>query len=146
MDEDEKEPRAAVLAASEAYGETVRRADADAVAGFWTEDAVMWPPDGPDLHGRDEILALLRAAYPQVTVEEMVVRDREIEPLGGAVIELATYSERLRVGDEAPQEVRGRYVFVWKRQGDGSWKIHRGIYNSSSGGFRHEDVIDDGGN
>jgi ketosteroid isomerase-like protein len=36
-------------------------------------------------------------------------------------------------GAPGPVNDRGKYMVVWKRQADGSWKIHRDMFNTNLG-------------
>ena len=51
---------------------------------------------------------------------------------GDTTIVRGTYSSSFTVpGTDAPMEDRGKTLNVWKRQADGSWKLHRDIWNSN---------------
>lgn len=134
--------RAEVLAASDSYMQAVSALDAELVASMWTEDGIAYPPDAEALVGREALQQMLAASYPQMTIEDFAVHSREIEPSGGTAYEVTTYSERIQVGSAEPQDLNGRYMFVWRKMPDGSWRISRGIYNYSSGAFRHPTTAD----
>jgi uncharacterized protein (TIGR02246 family) len=116
-------PQAAVDALIERFAAH----DAAGVATFYTENAVMLPPDAEPLTGRaaiQEFFARTNAAgSPPVefaTVETFVFGDH------------AWRQGSFRVrgpGTDAP--VSGKFVELWKKV-DGAWLIHRDIWNANA--------------
>ena len=129
-----------IRAAAEAYHMAVQSLDVGAVSGAWAEDGIMWAPEAQDVHGREAIRALLASSYPHVEIEEFVFETRDFELRDDLAVESATYRERIRLGDQDPRDLNGRYILVWKRRGDGAWKIQRGIYNYSAGSVTHSEA------
>jgi uncharacterized protein (TIGR02246 family) len=101
--------------------------DAAAIASFYTEDAVLLPPDMEPVSGR-------------AAIQEFFARTHA----GGAPrVELATV-ETYMLGDHAwrqgtfrldgPGEgepVAGKFVELWKKSG-GRWLVHRDIWNANA--------------
>ena len=55
----------------------------------------------------------------------------DLEELGDTAIEVGAYTLDIRpAGGEATQDV-GKYVIIWKRQADGSWKWAVDIFNTN---------------
>jgi uncharacterized protein (TIGR02246 family) len=116
-------PQAAVDALIERFAAH----DAAGVASFYTEDAVMMPPDSEPLTGRaaiQEFFARTNApGTPPVefaTVETLVLGDH------------AWRQGSFRVegpGTDAP--VSGKFVELWKKV-DGAWLLHRDIWNANA--------------
>ena len=114
-------------AAVDALVERFNAHDAAGVASFYTEDAVMMPPDSEPLSGRaaiQEFFARTNAAgTPPVefaTVETLVLGDH------------AWRQGSFRVqgpGTDAP--VSGKFVELWKKV-DGAWLLHRDIWNANA--------------
>lgn len=102
--------------------------DVDALLELWTDDGVYLPPGEPALHGKDAI----RGYYErfQGTVESLV--SDEIEVAGdwayerGSVTVLAPPASGEGAG---PTRVSAKYLDIWRRQPDGSWKVARAIWN-----------------
>ncbi len=94
----------------------------------FAEDGAVLPADGPVTRGRRSIEELFGPAFADPEFRF------DWAPLGADVAEsgdlAVTYGEyRTRVGGA---DISGRYVTVWKRQADGSWKIALDIGNRSS--------------
>jgi ketosteroid isomerase-like protein len=101
--------------------------DAAGVASFYTEDAVLLPPDQEPISGR-------------AAVEEFFARTN---PEGAPAVELATI-ETFIFGDHAWRQgmfridgpgdgtpASGKFVELWKKV-DGSWLIHRDMWNANA--------------
>jgi hypothetical protein len=54
--------RAALLHADESWAAAAEAGDVDRLFGYWTEDAVIYPPVGPTVEGLDAIREFVRAA------------------------------------------------------------------------------------
>lgn len=104
--------------------------DVERVASYWTDDAIVLPPDQPRVAGLAGIRRFLRAQFDAIRFEGFQMLEREIEVMGGRALELARYELSIvPVGGGAAERVEGRYILVWQRQPDGSWKATRDIWN-----------------
>jgi uncharacterized protein (TIGR02246 family) len=117
----------AVRAASDAYVAAALANDAAAVSAFWTDDAVFMNAGMPTLRGRTSIDSLIQGMHSSVRVTELAVQIDELTVSGDAAYLLGTYNETLMPASGAPQRVSGRYLHVWRRQADGSWKLARAV-------------------
>lgn len=122
--------RADVARAAEGYMQAVQDLDASAVAGFWAPDGILMSDDSPGLEGRAEVREYTERVYPSLDVLHAELGNREIEVWGDVAMEITTFAATIRPKDGRAQEQTGRYLFIWKRQPDGSWKIWRGLSNS----------------
>ena len=96
--------------------------DAGAIAGIYTEDAGLLPPQSKALIGRDAIAAHYKAAFDQGvgTLDFQVAEIRQVGP--DAAVEIG--ETRVKAGERT---INGRYMHLWQRS-DGVWLIHRDIY------------------
>jgi uncharacterized protein (TIGR02246 family) len=101
--------------------------DADAAAQAWSDDAKQFAPGTPPSAGRDAIRAGIRAV--QQMNAQLELRSTDVLVEGGVAVETGTWSVRLETPD-GPVEDGGPALRVWRRGGDGSWLLHRDIWNS----------------
>jgi uncharacterized protein (TIGR02246 family) len=132
-----KNPSAVPEAASEIFAEAKRAIDKgnaewieawekgnpEMLAAIFTDDGVMLSQDGKVFKGRQQILERQKAAMQSVTRPIKVsVITVKIWLDGDAAYETGKYKyEYTEKGKPTTEE--GRYVTMWKRQGDGSWKL-----------------------
>ena len=102
---------------------------AGAVAGY-TDDATMVPPDGGLIKGKQAIEEYYRMLF-QMGMKEIVLTTIEVEGSGGTVYEIG--KTRVRIQPEGQQAIQdsSKYLVIWKRQADGTWKVHVDIWSLS---------------
>lgn len=124
--------KTAINAAMQAYVEAIK-SDSSAVQKFWTEDAVYITNGIPTQHGRVALDSLHRSAVrgSKVTEANVTVEETFVDHDTG--YQIGTFVETLQPPKGAPILMRGRLLFVWRRQPDGSWKVARGIGSDGTG-------------
>ena len=103
--------------------EAWEKSDPEMVAAIFTDDAVMLSQGGRVFKGRQQILERQKEAMQSVTgpIKVSVVTVK-IWLDGHTAYETGKYKyEYTEKGKPTTEE--GRYVTMWKRQGDGSWKL-----------------------
>jgi uncharacterized protein (TIGR02246 family) len=102
------------------------KADATALANFYTDNGMVLPPGSDLVQGTAEIRQLWQELLNQ-GIKNIKLEVLEVEQLGDTAIEVGKailYGENDQVVD------KGKYMVVWKQQNE-QWKIHRDIFNSS---------------
>jgi uncharacterized protein (TIGR02246 family) len=102
--------------------------DSEGFASFYTEDAVVMPPNQPTIRGRAEVKSWIES-FPKVTEAEFEID--EVEGLGDFAFVRGRYSMTMEIeGAPGPVHDRGKYIEIRERQPDGSWLLARDIFNS----------------
>ena len=102
--------------------------DAAAVAGLYTEDAVVFPPGGARVDGRSAIQAFWQGAIDSgMKVDDL--HAVEVEARGDMAAEMGVLTLTVP-GDAGPTKVSGKYIVIWKRSGQ-TWQLHRDIWNTN---------------
>jgi len=117
--------RQAIEAAVQRYVTASNQGDAEALAGLYTEDAMLLPPDHEPVLGRKAIGEFWR----QGTDEGLVVTTLTVKVDGGLGYLVGRYN--LPPTGEEPAD-SGKYVMCLQRQRDGSWKVTADIWNRSA--------------
>lgn len=103
------------------FGAAWNGSDPQAVAGFFTEDAVVTNAEGETLNGRENIQqSWLDSAVP--TMSQLEATPESFEMMGDRITETGRYSFLSTTAEETGT-LSGRYEQVWQRQPDGEWKI-----------------------
>ena len=103
--------------------------DVDAfVKLYYADDARVLPPNHATVTGREAISALLRSEGAilefRLTILALDGRNDLAYVHGAYQMSLTTPGAAEPVGD------KGKYVEIWKKQRDGSWKVILDVYNS----------------
>jgi uncharacterized protein (TIGR02246 family) len=113
---------AAIRALDSAFNKAAAAKNIDAMASTYATGAVLMAPGQAMIKGRDAISTALSgmAATPGFS---LVITPDVVTPKGDLAYEIGSYA--LTFNDKAgkPQPSTGKYVVVWARQADGSWKL-----------------------
>ncbi len=103
--------------------------DVDAYARlYYADDARVLPPNHATVTGREAIAALLRSSGP---IQEYKLTILEIEGRNDLAYVHGAYQTTVTPPDAAaPVGDQGKYVEIWKKQRDGSWKVVLDVFNS----------------
>ena len=114
------------------FSAAASRGDTAAVAALYTDDAVVLPPNAPMVRGRQAIKGFFDALTEQMGVPQLTLETIQVDEVGDTACEVGAYSMRLQPPGGEPVSDGGKYVVVWKRQSDDSWKLAVDIWNTNS--------------
>ncbi len=121
--------QAAVRAADDAAARHIIAKDWAGWAGDFTEDAILMPNNGDPVTGRAGIQAWASGFPP---FSDFKVSLEEVEGRGDLAYGRGTYSMMITPpGAQAPVHDHGKYLAIYRKQADGSWKASRDIFNSN---------------
>lgn len=124
--------KAAVEKAHDVLEGSYRKSDCEAMASQAATDASMEPPNSPTAKGADGIRAWCQPMFTQMKTKSLDIANKNIDISGDVAVDTGDYDWTLTpAAGGADQRVQGRYVTIWHRQTDGSWKMSRLIWNSS---------------
>lgn len=118
------EAREAVNAINAEFSKAYNRGDAVAVSAIYVEDAVLLAPDQPTVRGKRAIEDSFREGIKEIG-GKMRIEPVEIRAAGDVAYQWANYSTK-----GGKRSVTGKFVEIYNRQADGSWKIRLTIYNT----------------
>ena len=99
------------------------------VNAFYADDAQVFPPGQPLVNGRDAIKQLWGAFIP--LLQRLSLTTTRIEASGELAYGPGPYEMTLAQPDGSTAEDRGKYVVVYRRQADGSYRVVADIFNTS---------------
>ncbi len=118
--------RAEVEAANKGFIAAFSQGDTAALAGLYTTDGQLLPPHGDFVTGRDAIQAFWQGVV-DMGIKEVMLETVEAEAHGDAAIEIGKYTMFVEGGQVADM---GKYIVIRKNE-QGTWTLHRDIWNSS---------------
>ncbi len=120
------ETRQAIEKLNAEFVDAYNRGDIAEIATGYTEDSAVLAPNQPTVRGRQAIETLFKGMIEEIggtaSIESVEVTDS-----GDLAYQWATYSLEGR-----EQSDTGKFVEIYKRQPDGSWKIRLTIFNSDN--------------
>ena len=128
-----------ITAVREALAKAVLAGDASAYAALYTEDAILLPAkgEGEMVRGTAEIQKrhsgwVLAGVEKAGIFTEFTLTPVEVCGVDGLAYVAGTFTETLTPpGSDSPVSKKGKYVHVFKKQADGSWKIAADIWNNT---------------
>lgn len=105
--------------------------DVERMLLLFADDMIIMSPHAPAISGADRIAAATRKFYEAFTVA-VEYSSEEIAAFGDWGFDRGT--ERFTLTPKsggAPISVNGKYLWLYRRQPDGSWKQSRVMWNSS---------------
>ena len=113
------------------YESSLEAGDIEAWLSLWTEDGVQMPPNEPPVIGKNQLRTRNGGALDIFAVE-IDITNQEVGVAGDWAFSRGIYTATFAPKDGSePIPVDGKFMTILKRQGDGAWKIHRDIFNSS---------------
>lgn len=110
------------------FADAYNRGDDKAVAAFYGPDAALMPPDSDVVTGAPAIEAFWKSGHAmgmkgvKLETDDVVSSGNYLVETGRAIVDMAP------AGQPASTQTF-KYVVVWRKQKDGSWKIYRDIWN-----------------
>ena len=114
----------AVKARNEAWSK-----DAAKFGTYYADDATVMMPNEPVFRGADSIKAVLVPTMQDPNFALSFTTDK-VEVSGILAYTQGTVSLKTTARDGKPVQDTGKYLTVWKKQADGSWKAIEDIFNS----------------
>ena len=121
----------AISAADAALQSAVAERNLEAIISFYAEDAVMLPTAEPIVVGKPAI----RKEWQHILdipdfQNRSVLTKVDVSSGGDMAYSMGTYLAMMLGEDGQPVTEPGKFLSVWKRQSDGSWRIVADTYNT----------------
>jgi len=115
----------------EEFIRNVNSGDVEAlVSAFYAEDAQLFPPNAPLMGGHAAIRECWRG-MASAGLKISVLDTKRIEESGDLAYGTGAYELTLSAPGGGTIADQGKYVVVYRRQQDGTWKAVADIFNSS---------------
>jgi uncharacterized protein (TIGR02246 family) len=128
-EKDAREARTAIEAANARFSEAFARGDTKAIASMYTSDAIVFAPDTDAVRGNQAIGEFWKATRDS-GVQSALLSTDDVGRSGDLAYESGKVTLKIQPAGKEPATAVAKYVVVWKREADGSWKLHRDIWNS----------------
>ena len=119
----------AIKAKSEEWSKVGAAKDAAKFATFYADDATVMIPGEPIFRGMDSIKQVLTPMMQDPNFAMSFTTDK-VEVSGSLGYSQGASSITTTARNGKPFVDKGKYLTVWKKQADGSWKAIEDIFNS----------------
>jgi len=127
-EQQESEIHATISALAKNFESTFESGDVKKLAEFYTSNGTLLPDGSDFVEGRQAIQEYWQAAV-DMGIKSIKLDIIEIEQHDDTVIEMSKYTLNSTDGQGIDN---GKGIVIWKNK-DGTWKMHRDIWNSSLG-------------
>jgi uncharacterized protein (TIGR02246 family) len=124
--------RQAIEATNARFDTAAVKGDTSALAGFYAEDAILMMSGSPAARGHEAIAKSFAGMGAAMKLSTFKLETQDVIVAGDYAIETGAYdmtAQPAAKGAKQQHEV-GKYLVLWKKQADGSYKILRDIANS----------------
>lgn len=115
------------------YEASILAGDPDSWIQLWEDDGVQLPPGNPPVEGKEAIYERISNNLEASEYSEFVIVNEDVEVNGDLAFARGNYKltvAPMSGGDAV--DFAGKYMTIFHQQPDGSWKIYRDIFNSST--------------
>lgn len=123
---------AVLLEADRAFAAAVAEGGRDAWVAWFTDDGAQIQPGRGEVRGQDALRELMAGLDDPNYELAWKPHRAEISAAGDLGWTTGSYRSRGIGPDGTPREVQGRYVTIWRRQPDGSYKVVMDLGNPVS--------------
>ena len=126
--------RTAIEAANKSQADAIAKGDLAGAVANYVDDAVVLFPNSPAWKGKAAAQKGFTDMLAQAAFKDPAIRTDDVIVAGDLAIETGTYAWTMvpKKGKEMKDD--GKYLTVWKKQADGSWKIIRDMRNTNMPG------------
>ena len=122
--------KAKIEAGSKAYEQAALKGDAAANASYYDENAVVLVSNMPMVKGRASIEKMMRTwMQSEMKMKEFTTTTISVEGAGDFAVQLGRYFQTFEMSGKVLADT-GKFVTVWRKQADGSWKMAYDIWNT----------------
>ena len=124
---------AAIRQADINWSKTADLKDLDGIVSYYTEDSlVVLPPNSPIVIGKEAARELNRSMISMPGYSVKWKPDKvEVARSGDIGYVIGSYELTVNDSNGVPTIDKGKYVEIWKKQTDGSWKVAVEMLNSN---------------
>ena len=113
------------------WSKAIGARDVDKAVSYYSDDAVVMPPNIPTLTGKEPIRTLWKSMLESPSFSGGWTATKvEVARSGDLAYVSGNYEFKEQDDRGTPIVDKGKYLEVWKKQPDGSWKCVADMFNS----------------
>ncbi len=105
----------------------------DAIMGMYTDDVISMPSYEPMLKGKSAMIESHKKSHEAgFKMNDMSLNTMNVWSSGDYAYEIGTYNVNMTIPGMGDVDDNGKYLTVWQKQSDGSWKIKAETWNTDN--------------
>jgi uncharacterized protein (TIGR02246 family) len=116
-----------IAAGNRLFAEAAGRRDVDAIANLYTKDAIVLPPEGAMVVGRDAVRNAWKAAIDE-GFSGVKIESIKVEVSGDIAVDVGHASMVMKSAGAPTTTVEVKFMAIWKKT-RGQWRIHRDMWS-----------------
>lgn len=117
---------------AQASEDAMLKGKVDELMVFYEENATSLPPNSQPVVGR----SLIRSYMDSVAAYGITIKEADFDPLtidveGNLAYEVGRFGMTMYVPGVGLVRDEGKYMAIWRRQADDTWKVHTDIWNTN---------------
>jgi len=113
------------------YSEAIREGNLTGIVDVYTVDATIIPPGGEMVKGKQAIEEMYKKLL-QMGMKDILFTTIEVGGNGDTAYEIGKTKVRIQPEGQTAMTDSTKYLVIWKRQADDTWKVHVDIWNFSA--------------
>ena len=115
------------------FGKALVAGDYQTIASFYADDATSLPSYEPMWTGKDKILEGNKKDLESMKYNSFSTNTLNVFGSGDFIYEIGTYSLNFTPANSTTaMDDHGKYINIWQKQNDGSWKLKADTWNSDN--------------
>jgi uncharacterized protein (TIGR02246 family) len=115
------------------YDQAMLSGDYNKINSFFADDALNMPSYSPMERGKDAISESTKKDLESTKYNSFTTKPMDVYGNGDLVYEIGTYQVNFTMQkNPTAMDDHGKYVNIWQKQNDGTWKIKVETWNSDS--------------
>ena len=127
---DQTEARRQIEAGAIEIWQAVARGDSATILAHYADDALILGSGAPMLQGKPAVAAFLQGLFGGNTLRDVKGNATDIMISGDLAVETGTHAMTIIPKNGNAAADKGKYIHVWKKSVDGSWKVVRYVPTS----------------
>ena len=128
---DTRADEAALRKLDDEWSKAAGARDVEKTISYYSDDAIVMPPNIPTLTGKEPIRSLWKSMLDSPSFSGgWKVTKVEVARAGDLAYVSGNYEFNEKDDSGKPITDKGKYLEVWKKQADGSWKCVADMFNS----------------
>ncbi len=115
---------------NDAFSSYFAKGDSTAMAGLYTDDAIVLPPNMARVKGHNAI-SKLWGSFIRMGKVNIQLTTTELTGSGNIAVETGNYNLNIKPEGKDAMKDHGKYLVIWKKKNDDSWKMIRDMFSSN---------------